>query len=69
MNIVDEISKRAFEETRMGNIHDKRIKNQLAIECTPGVEDITYSIKALTGDTGLTLYEYLPYGVIGAVIP
>lgn len=66
---IEEIARRAYEETGMGNLADKILKNRLALEQTPGVEDLTYATRALTGDNGLTLYEYCPYGVIGAVAP
>ncbi|MGT2846832.1 aldehyde dehydrogenase family protein [Streptococcus massiliensis] len=66
---VEEIAKRALEETGMGNFQDKIAKNRLALEATPGVEDLMYATRALTGDNGLTLYEMCPYGVIGAIAP
>ncbi|MBT17365.1 MAG: aldehyde dehydrogenase EutE [Dehalococcoidia bacterium] len=64
---VDELSKLAVEETGLGRYDDKINKNILAIEKTPGVEDLepfTY-----TGDDGLTLLERAPFGVIGSVTP
>ena len=66
---VEEIARRALEETGMGNLADKIAKNRLALEGTPGVEDLVYATRALTGDNGLTLYEMCPYGVIGAIAP
>lgn len=66
---VDEIARRAFEETGMGSLADKIKKNRLAIEKTPGVEDLTNSSRVITGDGGMTLYEYCPYGVIGSITP
>jgi len=68
--VIDEletISRMAVEETKLGNIADKIIKNRLAVLKTPGVEDLepfTY-----TDDYGLTLVERAPYGVIGSIIP
>ena len=41
--------------------------NRLAAEKTPGTEDLISSVK--TGDDGLTLVEYCPFGVIGAITP
>lgn len=57
----------AHEETGFGRIEDKVLKNMLAIEKTPGIEDIVS--KTYTGDNGLTLVEGAPYGVIGAITP
>jgi len=57
----------AYEETGMGRVEDKIIKNVLAAEKTPGTEDlhaVTY-----TGDDGMTLVEMAPYGVIGSITP
>ncbi|MGK9172842.1 CoA-acylating propionaldehyde dehydrogenase PduP [Yokenella regensburgei] len=54
-------------ETGMGNKEDKFLKNKAALENTPGVEDLTTT--ALTGDGGMVLFEYSPFGVIGSVAP
>ncbi|MBW6409502.1 aldehyde dehydrogenase family protein [Clostridium weizhouense] len=64
---VEEISRRTFEETGMGRYEDKVLKNNLALDKTPGVEDLEAGVK--TGDGGLTLYEMSPFGVIGAIAP
>ena len=67
--LVHEMAVRAVEETGMGNVADKEAKNRLAITNTPGVEDLDTATEVLTGDYGMTLYEYTPYGVIGAICP
>ena len=64
---IESIAARAVAETGMGNVADKILKNTLAIEKTPGVEDLYTEVA--TGDNGMTLYELSPYGVIGAVAP
>ncbi|SFC18532.1 aldehyde dehydrogenase family protein [Clostridium uliginosum] len=64
---VEEISRRTFEETGMGRYEDKVLKNKLALDKTPGVEDLEAGVT--TGDGGLTLYEMSPFGVIGAIAP
>ncbi len=64
---VMELSRMAVEETRMGRVEDKVKKNVLAINRTPGPE-ILETI-AYTGDSGLTLVERAPYGVIGSITP
>ncbi|MFH1416518.1 MAG: aldehyde dehydrogenase family protein [Elusimicrobiota bacterium] len=57
----------AREETGMGRTEDKVLKNLLAADKTPGIEDL--QPVAYSGDRGLTLVERAPYGVIGAVTP
>ncbi|MCR1898388.1 aldehyde dehydrogenase EutE [Irregularibacter muris] len=64
---VEELSLRTVEETGMGRIEDKMIKNRLAIDKTPSVEDLRSGV--FTGDDGLTLLELSPFGVIGAITP
>ncbi len=61
------ISRLAVEETEIGKYEHKIIKNQLAAQKTPGTEDLTS--EAVTGDNGMTLIEYCPFGVIGAITP
>ena len=64
---MDTLCRMAVDETGLGNIRDKRIKNWLAAMKTPGVEDLEpYSY---TDDYGLTLIERAPYGVIGSITP
>ncbi len=62
-----ELSTQAVEETGMGNIEDKQVKNLLAATKTPGVEDL--EPMALSDEHGLTLTERAPWGVIGAITP
>lgn len=57
----------AVEETKMGRVEDKIQKNLLCATRTPGVEDL--QSRAYTGDKGLTLVEYAPFGVVAAVTP
>ena len=64
---LDRLSRLAVEETGMGRIEDKVLKNRLAAERTPGVEDLEPF--ATTDDEGLVLTERAPYGVIGAITP
>ena len=61
------ISRMAVEETAIGKYEHKLIKNRLVAEKTPGTEDLV--TEAQTGDHGLTLVEYCPFGVIGAITP
>jgi acyl-CoA reductase-like NAD-dependent aldehyde dehydrogenase len=63
----ESLSKDAVEETGLGNLRDKLVKNALAATKTPGPEDIEST--AYTDEHGLTLVERAPYGVIGAITP
>ncbi|MBF0312966.1 MAG: aldehyde dehydrogenase EutE [Oligoflexia bacterium] len=64
---VKELARIAHEETGLGRYEDKIQKNLLAIDKTPGVEDIAPEV--FSGDHGLTLVEFAPYGVIGSITP
>ncbi len=57
----------AVAETGMGRVEDKIQKNLLSATRTPGVEDLR-SI-SYTGDKGLTLVEWSPFGVVAAITP
>jgi aldehyde dehydrogenase len=57
----------AWQETGMGRYEDKIQKNLLNANKAPGTEILDPT--AWSGDGGLTLIEYAPYGVIGAIIP
>ena len=61
------LARAAWQETAMGRYEDKVEKNLLVAERTPGTESLQAS--AWTGDRGLTLIEFAPYGVIGAITP
>jgi len=64
---VPEMARRAVEETGLGREDDKITKNLLVIEKTPGPEDLEPAV--WSGDQGLTITEYAPFGVIGAIAP
>ena len=55
------------EETGMGRVDDKILKNKAAALQTPGIEDLP--TEAWSGDDGLTTVELSPFGVIGAITP
>jgi acyl-CoA reductase-like NAD-dependent aldehyde dehydrogenase len=63
----DELARLAWEETGLGRYEDKVIKNALVTEKTPGTEALRP--ETTTGDNGLTLMEWAPFGVIGAITP
>ncbi|MBI1388036.1 MAG: aldehyde dehydrogenase family protein [bacterium] len=54
-------------DTNMGRASHKEIKNRLAYELTPGPEEL--STYCQTGDKGMMLEEYTPFGVIGTITP
>ncbi|MBI3178035.1 MAG: aldehyde dehydrogenase, partial [Deltaproteobacteria bacterium] len=64
---VDTMSKAAVDETGLGRVDQKVIKNRLVIDKTPGPEWLTPW--AQSGDDGLTIEEYAPFGVIAAITP
>jgi len=64
---VERIAQDTVEETGMGRVEDKIVKINLALDKTPGVEDL--KPETTTGSNGMVLYELTPYGVIGAVTP
>jgi acyl-CoA reductase-like NAD-dependent aldehyde dehydrogenase len=62
-----EMAEMAHRETGLGRAEDKVLKNRLVIEKTPGPEDLEPHV--WSGDQGLTITEYAPFGVIGAITP
>ncbi len=64
---IEELAQMEVEETGMGRFRDKVAKYHLTIDKTPGIEDIQPEV--LTGDDGMTLTEYRPFGVAGCIFP
>jgi acyl-CoA reductase-like NAD-dependent aldehyde dehydrogenase len=64
---VDTLAKMAVEETGLGRVEHKVSKNNLVIDKTPGPELL--EPWAQSGDQGLTIEEYAPYGVVGSITP
>ncbi len=64
---AEELARHAQRETGLGRAEHKLIKNRLVARKTSGTEVLTPH--AVTGDHGLTLTEYAPYGVIGVITP
>ena len=64
---LEKIARMSVDETGMGRYDHKLIKNRLAAEKSPGIEDLVTD--AQSGDNGLTLVELSPFGVIGAITP
>ncbi len=61
------LAEMAVQETGMGRIEDKVQKNEGAAGLTPGIEDLTSEAK--TGNRGMLLVEWTPYGLINAITP
>ncbi len=61
------LAQEAWQETGLGRYEDKIEKNLLNANKAPGTEIL--SPTAWSGDDGLTLIEYAPFGVIGSIIP
>lgn len=57
----------AHAETGLGRAEDKVEKNLLVTTRTPGPEDL--EPQAVTGDSGMMVTEYAPYGVVGSITP
>ena len=57
----------AAEETGIGRAEDKAVKNRLVTTKTPGPEDLEPHV--VTGDAGMVVTEYAPYGVIASITP
>ena len=64
---AQKLAQLAVDETHMGRVSDKVLKNLLVAEKTPGVEILPND--AYVGDDGLTLEECAPFGVILAITP
>ncbi|WP_333653042.1 aldehyde dehydrogenase family protein [Lacrimispora sp.] len=64
---AEALAKMVWEETGMGRFEDKIQKHMAVIEGTPGVECLTTD--AISGDEGLMIEEFAPFGVIGAITP
>jgi aldehyde dehydrogenase len=57
----------AAQETGVGRAEDKVVKNRLVTTKTPGPEDLEPHV--VTGDAGMMITEYAPYGVIASITP
>ncbi|NIP92309.1 MAG: aldehyde dehydrogenase EutE, partial [Akkermansiaceae bacterium] len=55
-----------LNETRIGRLDHKIAKLEI-MNKVPGVEWLRPY--ALSGDDGITLEEYAPFGVVGAILP
>ncbi len=64
---AEELGRMELDETKIGRLDHKIAKLRDAIAKVPGVEYLRTD--NVSGDGGLTLTDYTPFGVIGAVTP
>ena len=64
---AEELGRIEFEETRIGRLPHKIEKMQVCGERIPGIEFLCSDV--FSGDHGLTVIEYAPFGVIGVITP
>lgn len=63
---AEELGRLELEETKIGRL-DHKIAKLRVIKSVPGIEFL--KTDAVSGDHGLTVTEYAPFGVIGAITP
>ena len=64
---AERLAEMAVAETRLGRVADKIVKNRLVAGKTPGPEDL--ELEAVTGDEGMMVTEFAPFGVVAAITP
>ncbi len=62
----EELGRLELEETKIGRL-DHKIEKLQIVKLVPGIEFL--KCDATSGDHGLTVTEYAPFGVIGAITP
>jgi acyl-CoA reductase-like NAD-dependent aldehyde dehydrogenase len=63
----ERLAEMAQAETGLGRKSDKMVKNRLVTTKTPGPEDL--ELEAVTGDQGMTVTEFAPFGVVASITP
>jgi acyl-CoA reductase-like NAD-dependent aldehyde dehydrogenase len=63
---AEELGRLELEETKIGRL-DHKIEKLKIVKLVPGVEFL--KTDCISGDRGITLTEYAPFGVIGAITP
>src|SRR3984957_9538914 len=63
---AEELGRLELEETKIGRL-DHKIEKLKIVKLVPGIEFLRCD--ARSGDHGLTITEYAPFGVIGAITP
>lgn len=64
---AEELGREELEETKIGRLPHKIEKLQVIADRIPGVEFLR--TEAFSGENGISLQEYAPFGVIGIITP
>ena len=64
---LQDLSQREYDETQIGRLDHKPLKLEAVARHTPGVEFL--ETRAESGDNGMMIEEFAPWGVIGAITP
>jgi propionaldehyde dehydrogenase len=67
MENAERLANMAYQETGLGRPEDKLVKNILVTTKTPGPEDL--EPMAVTGDDGMMVTEFAPFGLIASISP
>jgi acyl-CoA reductase-like NAD-dependent aldehyde dehydrogenase len=63
----ERLAEMAHAETGLGRVADKIVKNRLVSTKAPGPEDL--EVEASTGELGMMVTEFAPFGVVGSITP
>lgn len=64
---AEQLARMAHQETKIGRYDDKIVKNRLVASKAPGPEDL--EVQAVSGDAGMMVTEWAPFGVVAAITP
>ena len=64
---AEQLARMAHQETHLGRVEDKVVKNRTVATKAPGPEDL--ETEAVTGDQGMMATEFAPFGVVAAITP
>ncbi len=64
---AEQLARMAHQETHIGRVDDKVVKNRLVASKAPGPEDL--EVEAVSGDNGMMVTEFAPFGVVAAITP
>jgi acyl-CoA reductase-like NAD-dependent aldehyde dehydrogenase len=64
---AEQLARMALHETHLGRLEDKIAKNRLVASKAPGPEDL--EVEAVTGDEGMMVTEFAPFGVVASITP
>jgi acyl-CoA reductase-like NAD-dependent aldehyde dehydrogenase len=64
---AEQLARMAHRETGIGRYDDKVVKNRLVTTKAPGPEDL--EVQAVSGDNGMMVTEWAPFGIVGAITP